>query len=58
MFEILNLEVDTRDPAKTSGSQGLVEFSRSLMLFANFPISSFSFISPRVSVIMLKSLKL
>lgn len=28
------------------------------MLFANFPVSSFSFISPRVSVILLKSLKL
>lgn len=58
MFEVLTLEVDTRDPAETSGSQGQAKFSRSLMLFANFPISSFSFISPRVSVIMLKSLKL
>lgn len=28
------------------------------MLFANFPVSSFSFMSPRVSVILLKSLKL
>lgn len=28
------------------------------MLSANFPVSSFSFISPRVSVMMLKSLKL
>lgn len=28
------------------------------VLFANFPVSSFSFVSPRVSVITLKSLKL
>lgn len=61
VFQILTLKVDTRNPAKTSGV-GSLGTGRSppgaYMLFANFPISSFSFISPRVSVMTLKSLKL
>lgn len=62
MLQILTFRVDTRDPAETSGVVGSLGTGRSppgaYVLFANFPVSSFSFISPRVSVIMLKSLKL
>lgn len=54
--------MDARDPAATLGVVDSLGRSRSppgvYVLFANFPISSFSFISPRVSVITLKSLKL
>lgn len=54
--------MDARDPAETSGGVGSLRTGRSppgaYVLFANFPISSFSFVSPRVSVITLKSLKL
>lgn len=62
MLQILTFRVDTRDPAEISGVVGSLGTGRSppgaYVLFANFPVSSFSFISPRVSVIMLKSLKL
>ena len=59
MFEILTLEVDTRDPAKDIRFLGIGRSPPgSYMLSAHFSISSFSFISPRVSVIVLKSLKL
>lgn len=54
--------MDARDPAATSGVVDSLGRGRSppgvYVLFANFPISSFSFVSPRVSVITLKSLKL
>lgn len=54
--------MDTKDPAKSLHQvwvpRDRQKSSRGLHAFANFPVSSFSFISPRVSVIMLKSLKL
>lgn len=65
MTRVLDFELQSgrQGPSReTSGVVVSLEMGRSppgaYVLFANFPISSFSFVSPRVSVITLKSLKL